>query len=178
MSDFEAFYRANVKLIHGLAVSRTGNTAQAEDLTQDTFLRAWQHFALVSALKPLQQKAWLTRTLRNLATDEWRRQSPVSAADCQLWEPGPLGVRPGEPPGDGSNAMGLRLDVARALGELDEESRELVLMRYLEEMNSREIGEALGVPEATVRTRLARCRKTLASRLTQWAGDGRQHETG
>lgn len=170
MSDFEAFHRANVRLVHGLALSRTGNAARAEDLTQDTFLRAWQHFALLSALLPLQQKAWLTRTLRNLATDEWRRQTLASAADCQLWEPGP--------PGEGSDAMGLRLDVARALGELDEQSRELVLMRYLEEMNSREIGEALGIPEATVRTRLARCRKVLAGRLAHWAGDGRQHETG
>jgi RNA polymerase sigma-70 factor (ECF subfamily) len=168
MSDFEAFYRANVRLVHGLALSRTGNTAQAEDLTQDTFLRAWQHFALVSALLPLQQKAWLTRTLRNLTTDEWRRQTVASAAAMQTTDPTL----------DGTAGTNLRLDVARALGELDEESRELVLMRYLEEMNSREIGDALGIPEATVRTRLARCRKVLASRLAQWAGDGRQHETG
>ena len=169
MSDFEAFYRANVRLIHGLALSRTGNAAQAEDLTQDTFLRAWQHFALISALEALQQKAWLTRTLRNLATDEWRRQSLASAADCQLREP--------STPGGASSAMELRMDVARALRELDEESRELVLMRYLEEMNSREIGEALDMPEGTVRTRLARCRKVLAGRLAQWAEHGRHHET-
>jgi len=165
MSDFEAFYRANVRLVHGLAASRAGDAAQAEDLTQDTFLRAWQHFALLSGLRPLQQKAWLIRTLRNMATDEWRRQHLVSAAGGQSREP--------DPSGDAGDAVDLMLDVASALHGLDEGSREIVVMRYLEEMNSREISEALGMPEATVRTRLVRCRKLLAARLAQW-GPGRE----
>jgi RNA polymerase sigma-70 factor (ECF subfamily) len=161
MSDFEAFYRANVRMVHGLALSRTGVTAQAEDLTQETFLRAWQHFALVSGLQPAQQKAWLARTLRNLATDEWRRQAMASAAAQAA-----ASESHGSPPAE------LRLDVALALGGLDDSDRELVVMRYLEQMNSREIGEALAIPEGTVRTRLARCRKALAGRLARWAGNG------
>ena len=65
-----------------------------------------------------------------------------------------------------------RLDVARALEGLEDGDQELVVMRYLEEMNSREIGEALGMPEGTVRRRLVRCRELLADRLSQYAGDG------
>ena len=44
MDEFEDFYRANVRLVHALMLSRTGDRSQAEDLTQDTFLRAWRSF--------------------------------------------------------------------------------------------------------------------------------------
>jgi len=157
MSDFEAFYRANVRLIYALARAR--NAAEAEDLTQETFLRAWQHFGRLSRAEPPAQRAWLVRTLRNLATDVWRRQR----ADAVWREPLP------EPESDRAD---LRADLQHALKTLDGHDREIVTMRYLEEMNSREIGEALGLPEGTVRRRLAECRGVLAQHLSQWAPKG------
>ena len=132
--------------------------AVAEDLTQETFLRAWQHYSHVSQLPPPARRAWLVRTVRNLATDAWRRQTLDEAAPSAS----PAPEEPAE----------LRLDVAQALAQLPPEDRDLVVMRYLEEMNSREIGEALGVPEGTVRRRLAECRERLAQHLSQWAPEG------
>ena len=155
MEDFERFYRNHVRLVLAMAASRLAVAAVAEEVTQETFLRAWQHYAHVAALPPAAQKAWLVRTMRNLATDLWRRQMlednlpPVEAAPTTSPE--------------------LRLDVAQALAELTSEERELVVMRYVEGMNSREIGEALEVPEGTVRRRLSDCRSKLAERLRQWA---------
>jgi DNA-directed RNA polymerase specialized sigma24 family protein len=66
----------------------------------------------------------------------------------------------------------LRIDVSRALAGLEPGDREIVILRYFLEMNSREIGEMLQVPEGTVRSRLLRCRQQLAERLSQWRPDG------
>jgi RNA polymerase sigma factor (sigma-70 family) len=65
--------------------------------------------------------------------------------------------------------MALRLDVARALAGLDESDREIVVMRYLAQMNSREISDLLQIPEGTIRRRLMGCRNQLADQLMLWA---------
>jgi RNA polymerase sigma-70 factor (ECF subfamily) len=157
VSEFESFYRQHLRLVHAVALARTADRDGAEDMTQETFLRAWRSFPHLSGLEPRAQRAWLCRTARNLAIDAWRRKRLDSAPPA---------------PGSGGEPSDLRLDVARALAELNEGDRELVVMRYLEEMNSREIGEALGLPEGTVRRRLVRCRELLAGHLSQWAPDG------
>ncbi len=157
MEDFERFYREHVRLVLAIAAGRVAQAAAAEDLMQETFLRAWQHYSHVSLLPAPAQRAWLVRTVRNLATDAWRRQMLAEQT-------------PADPAPEAQTE--LRLDVAQALAELAPEDRDLVVMRYVEEMNSREIGEALGVPEGTVRRRLAECRERLAPRLSQWAPQG------
>ena len=159
MVEFETFYRKHVRLVYGLARARAGGPEQAEDLTQETFLRAWRSFGGLSGMEPAAQRAWLMRTVRNLSIDAWRRREVEVVGSTMVagsaWE-------------GAQQESELHLDVVAALGELEEGDRELVVMRYVEEMNSREIGEALGRPEGTVRRRLARCRELLARRLAQW----------
>ena len=158
MVEFEAFYRKYVRLVYGLARARAEGPEQAEDLTQETFLRAWRSFGGLSGMEPAAQRAWLMRTVRNLSIDAWRRRE-----QSELHR----GQHRSELHG-GPEQSDLHLDVMDALGALEEGDRELVVMRYVEEMNSREIGEALGRPEGTVRRRLAKCRELLARRLAQW----------
>ena len=161
MADFEAFYRSNVRMVYALMLARTTNAAAAEDLTQETFLRAWRRFHDLARRETAGQRAWLVRTARNLLVDEWRRETVRARGH------GESAGRSADP-----GARDLRLDLSRALAALDDGDREMVIMRYLEEMNSREIGEAVGMPEGTVRRRLAKCRRLLAQRLQQWAPGG------
>jgi RNA polymerase sigma-70 factor (ECF subfamily) len=160
MSDFESFYRGNVQLVYAMAFARLRDQWQAEDIVQETFLRAWQHFEALSVAEPPAQRAWLLQTMRNLATDVWRRQAafPSHALPVRL-------------PTSGSGAD-LRMDVMSALAQLGERDREMVVMRYLQDMTSREIGEALGIPEGSVRRRLSECRQVLSRSLGQWASTG------
>jgi len=158
VTTFEALYRDNLRLVHAVALSRVGEAARAEDLTQETFLRAWRRRPELTQLAPPALRAWLLTTLRNLAVDHWRREA--RERDSQVAEV------PSAPQSE------LRLDLLEALRALEEADRELVLMRYLAEMNSREIGEALGIPEGTVHRRLARSRRVLADRLAHWAPRG------
>lgn len=163
MEPFEALYRENVRLVYGLMSARTGDAGLAEDLTQDTFLRAWRHFAEVGTLPAPAQRAWLVRTARNLAIDAWRRQHLATQAEQ---------ADPQATAAEDRGLASLRLDVAAALAKLDPSDRELVVLRYVEELNSREIGEVLDLPEGTVRRRLARCRELLSHLLAQWAREG------
>jgi len=160
MSDFESFYRGNVQLVYAMALARLRDQWQAEDIVQETFVRAWQHFEAISAAEPPAQRAWLLRTMRNLATDAWRRQAAF-----------PVHALPVQHP-DGGVGADLRMDTMNALMQLEETDREIVIMRYLQDMTSREIGEALGVPEGSVRRKLSECRQVLASSLGQWAPTG------
>ncbi len=163
MTTFEAFYRDNLRLVYAVALSGTREPARAEDLTQEAFLRAWRHYPQVRDLAPPAQRAWLLTTVRNLTTDDWRRRTREVVEDDLT------GSGSDRDPGPETGDPSLRLDVLQALSELAEGDRELVAMRYLQEMNSREIGEALGMPEGTVRRRLSACRQQLAQRLAQWA---------
>jgi RNA polymerase sigma-70 factor (ECF subfamily) len=142
-----------------VALSSAREAARAEDLTQEAFLRAWQHYPQLRDLAAPAQRAWLLTTVRNLAVDFWRRQSLETNSQAEAKAPP-------------APQTELRLDVLQALLLLTEGDRELVTMRYLQEMNSREIGEALGMPEGTVRRRLAQCRQVLAERLAPWAPEG------
>jgi RNA polymerase sigma-70 factor (ECF subfamily) len=162
MDSFERFYRDNLRLVYAMALARGAQPCEAEDLAQETFLRAWRHSAPVAGMEPLAQRAWLIRTLRNLMVDAWRRGRPAAVEGPETPDPG----------SEFGERAALRLDVVRALDGLDETDREVVVLRYFVEMNSREIGELLGLPEGTVRHRLMRCRQYLAARLSQWDPEG------
>jgi RNA polymerase sigma factor (sigma-70 family) len=162
MDSFEQFYRDHLRLVYAMALARGASAWEAEDLAQETFLRAWRHCARIAGMEPLAQRAWLVRTLRNLMVDAWRRERSETAESE-------------EPPGSSrepAEQVVLRLDVRRALAGLEEADREVVVLRYFVEMNSREISELLGVPEGTVRHRLMRCRQRLAEQLSQWDPEG------
>jgi RNA polymerase sigma-70 factor (ECF subfamily) len=162
MDEFESFYRDNLGLLYAVALARGLDPSRAEDLAQETLLRAWRHFGRLLAMEPPARRAWLIRTLRHLAIDEWRRERSFPEEVLERSEPGP------EP----AERAALRLDVARAMSGLEDGDRELVVLRYFMEMNSREIGEVLGMPEGTVRHRLMRCRQYLAVQLVPWKPEG------
>jgi RNA polymerase sigma-70 factor (ECF subfamily) len=156
---FDVFYRRHLPLVFAAALARCQNGAQAEDLAQETLLRAWRHFDALRGRDVNAQRAWLLRALRHRAVEAWRRwrQQPDTGD----------GADRERAAADGTPSA-LRLDVLAALGELDPDDREIVVLRYFLDLSSREIGEAIGRPEGTVRRRLSECRGRLAERLAPW----------
>jgi|SRR5579871_2876073 len=158
MEPFDAFYHTHVRFVYAIALARGATRCEAEDLTQEAFLRAWEHFGMVCHFEAPSQRAWLRRVLCNLATDAWRRnRASVAVADALHSS----AETPEEDPA-------LRLDVMRALGTLDPQDREIAVLRYFLQMNSREVGELLQIPESTIRRKLADCRRHLARQLRVW----------
>ncbi len=137
-------YEAHEAMLLRYANNLTQDADRADDLVQETFIRAMGHLTLIAMLVEQQQRAWLRRTLKNLFLDEQRRQQRQAALVEQL----------------GFAQLTATTEPFAALlspdpfALLPAESREIFEKRYILGMNSSEIAEELGIPAATVRSRL------------------------
>jgi len=141
--------------------------ADAEDVAQEAILRAWQAWGSLREVEAA--RSWLLRITVNIGL-QWKRGSFGRAAkteplgDEQIEELATLATNPGTSDHTGS------LDLRSAINTLGSDQRLAVVLRYYARMDASEIGEALGVPAATVRTRLRRGLMTLHERLNGTAG--------
>ena len=156
----EAFEREALPLmrqLYGTAHRITRSPADAEDLVQETYLRAFRAFDGYTAGTNI--RAWLFTILYRVRTDQLRKmgRSPKTVA---LLDEGP-GVAPAQ------NALASgHEDVARALGELPEVFRTAVVLRDVQEFSYDEIAGILSVPIGTVMSRIHRGRALLRLALT------------
>ena len=133
----------------------TRNRSAAEDLVQETYLRAMTHWDDFQNLSRNQSRAWLYKTARNLVIDQARKQSRETPAEEEQ-----LALASFEE--DLSQAA-----VTQLIARLPETERALFTMRYFEGYNARELGEIFNLPSATVRSRLASAKK----RLKDWISE-------
>jgi RNA polymerase sigma-70 factor (ECF subfamily) len=129
----------------------------AEDLAQDTFVRAFVHFERFDPERPV--LPWLIAIARRLCVDVLRRRTMMTNVEVPVTSP----PAPG-PEGEAALREQLsRLD--RALADLDEGPREAIVLFHIEEMSYRDIAAALEVPIGTVMTWLHRGRARLKRAL-------------
>ena len=132
--------------------SLSGQRSTAEDLVQETYIRAMTHLEDLEASSRSQRRAWLYKTARNLFIDQARKQSRETPADEEQ-----LALASFQE--DLSQAA-----VAQLIARLPEGEKAMFTMRYFEGYNARELGEIFDLPAATVRSRLASAKR----RLRQW----------
>lgn len=154
--------------VYNLALHFAGSTADAEDLTQEIFLRLYQNLRLYRGDVPL--AAWALRLSRNLCIDHYRRARRERRAMNVSEE-----VLAGLPAGDEDpQAVAQRRQQLRAvyksLEEMPEDLAEVVLLRDLQGWSLEETAAWLEVPVGTVKSRLHRARLDLASRVTAKLG--------
>lgn len=133
---------------------------RAGDVVQEAFVRAWERLADLK--EPASFGPWLCGIVRNLAVDTLRRSRLRPVADPENVDPF---QRVAPDPHDELDLQEQRRLVAEALRELDETSRPVVVMRYYQDLSSKEIGEALGIAPAAVDMRLSRARQQLRRKL-------------
>lgn len=138
------------------ALCRDGGAA--EDLVQETFLRALTHLGDLQDLSREQRRAWLYKTARRLYIDHIRRAAREAAAD-------PADLESAAFQEDFSAPA-----VGQLVGRLPPEERAIFTLRYFEGYNATELGEIFSLPPATVRSRLAAARRRLAGWLTEESG--------
>ncbi len=142
--------------IYGYAYRLSGSAADAEDLTQQTFMIAQQKLHQVREQDKVVR--WLYTVARSCFLKSRRRKRPSAAANFELnVDEIPQHCR-GESPFDEEQ---LRM----ALDELDDDFRVVVTMFYFEELSYKEIAEALSIPIGTVMSRLARAKGRLRKAL-------------
>ena len=147
--------------IYRVARSIVKDAALAEDVTQDTLIKAWQ--ALPTFRGDSSLKSWVLRIAHNTAISTLRRRRDVLHDPTEM--PERVTVDTVE---QRVQHRAVVSDFEQALDELDELSRSIVVMRELEHMSYDDIAESLGVPLPTVKTRLLRARRTLATALGEW----------
>ncbi|GAA4417149.1 RNA polymerase sigma factor SigE [Georgenia halophila] len=148
--------------VYRLAYRLTGNTADAEDLTQETFVRV---FRSLHSYQPGNFEGWLHRITTNLFLDQARRRSrlrmdPIGDAGERL----PAAHDSGEPERGFEHAH-LDLDVQAALDALPPKYRAAVVLCDIEGLSYEEIAATLGVKMGTVRSRIHRARALLRDQL-------------
>jgi RNA polymerase sigma-70 factor, ECF subfamily len=169
--EIAAHALAYADTLYNLARYLTSSGADAEDLVQETYARA---FGAADQYTPgTNLKAWLFRILRNAYLSQYRRQraSPV-VTPLEPLDPEAAGAEPGEWLRDDLELDRLRKLVAgeieQALLTLTEDARSVILLD-LEGLSEREIADVMGCAVGTVKSRLARARAVLRRRLHDYA---------
>ncbi|HEY1341786.1 MAG TPA: sigma-70 family RNA polymerase sigma factor [Bryobacteraceae bacterium] len=164
---WEELVRLHTRKVYGLCYRFTGSGSEAQDLTQEVFLRVFR------TLKTFRSDegsfgTWLARVTRNLLIDHYRRTRQERVTDSieeqlpMLEEEGAAAsVRP-----DSAVAGREASEILQAtLQKLSPDLREAVILRDLQEMEYREIAQVLAIPEGTVKSRINRGRAELARLL-------------
>ena len=141
----------------------------AHDVLQYVFLQMYRSLPTLRSVGTL--KGWLCQVARNRSFDELRRKRPVFFSEIALVSDGiehsPLLMLP-DPnplPEEQVELRDLRDLLVKAIQMLPSRSRAVVMMRYTNQLSFREIGQALGIPEATAKTHFHRSKETLRALL-------------
>ena len=160
---WEELVKVHTRRVYSICYRFTSSDAEAQDLTQDVFLRVFKNLKSYRSGEGL-FVVWLTRLTRNLLIDHYRRTRLERATEsiedqiATLEENTAALARP-EGMVAGREASEL---LQSALQKLSPDLRETVILRDLEELEYREIAQVLNVPEGTVKSRLNRGRAELA----------------
>jgi RNA polymerase sigma-70 factor, ECF subfamily len=155
----ETAVREHARLMYRIAYSVLHNAADAEDATQETFLRALRYGKQINRIRD--HKAWLARIAWRVAVE---RRKHITRAAARADEVGEL-----VSPGQGADHILLERErsavLERLISALPGQLRDALMLSTLDEIAPREVAAMLGISEAAVRSRTFRAREILRERL-------------
>jgi RNA polymerase sigma-70 factor (ECF subfamily) len=168
---FAEIVRAYQRKVYGVALRMTRRHEVADDIAQETFIRAYRNLGRFELGRPL--APWLTRIAMNLAINHLngvaRREQPLYTED----QPEGPQRNPTSDPG-GYDPLGAlesserMAALERAMKQLSPEHRAVLVLKVDEGMRYQEIAEALGISQGTVMSRLFRARQKLRELLLEY----------
>lgn len=189
-AEFEQLFQRSYSRAYNAAYRLMGNASDAEDLTQEAFVRVWAAFDRYDRTRPFE--GWLFRILSNLAIDRWRRSAGMTVCSLDAATTGGSRTRGGRfPENDGGASLLscladdrtsvlpeqslMRSETGRkvhhALSALPGDYRKAVVMADIKGYSYEEIAQHVGCPVGTIRSRLHRGRQLLRQNLIQLQGD-------
>lgn len=151
--EFDEFYAASAQRITSQVYAMIGDRDEAQECVQEAFARAWSHRRTFHEVR--HPEAWVRTTAYRLAVSRWRRAARGRRAPDRALQGAGLQAGPDE----------TYVAVVEALKKLPAVQRQAVVLHHLADLSVRDVADELGVPEGTVKTRLARGRAALASLL-------------
>jgi len=165
---FEEMVTTHLDALYRTALRLTGRPQDAEDLVQETYLRAWRS---LHTYKPgTNPKAWLFRILHNARIDRYRASTRAVQTVDEIEGQDPAFVV-NETPESLVLAGVMEPEVRQALMELPEVFRSCVILADLEGFSYQEIADILGIPRGTVMSRLFRGRRGMRKALAAYGRD-------
>ena len=167
MADDEFRQQAlrHIDALYNLAVYLTRNGSEAEDLVQETYLRA---FRFSHRFQPgTHLRAWLFQILRNTFLTFYRvreRESPVAEDGVPEWDV-PMFHHA---PDDDGTTMEVHTDLERAMRRLPEEFRTVLLLAEVEGLPLEEVARVMACPVGTVKSRIFRAKERLRGLLRDY----------
>jgi len=165
LERFEAAVLPHLSAAYRLARYLTRNDADADDVVQESFLRALKYFGGFRGEGASQSRAWLLAIVRNMA-HTWRRRLHTGSSTTEFDETVHSEAIADEHPGSALSRRDLRETLAEVLDRLPPEFREVIVLREMEGLSYKEISEVADVPVGTVMSRLSRARKRLQEALS------------
>lgn len=165
-SAWEALLRAHTRSIYNLCYRFTGRPEEAQDLTQEVFIKIFQTLKTFDAAQGA-FSTWLNRVARNHLVDHYRRTKKDRVTSSLEDELPTIEEKPssGVEPVARVEAREQKEVLQTALDRLSPDLREAVILRDLQDLDYLEIAQVLGVPEGTVKSRINRGRLELAKVL-------------
>lgn len=168
-AGFEKEALVHLDALYRVALRLSGNASDAEDLVQDTMLRAYRSWERYTP--GTNAKGWLLTILRHLFINEYRRRiRHPETVDVDTIEPFALfqEVQEEDPQGAFFDRI-VDDEVLRAVDQLPEAFREAVTLSDVEGLSYEEVAKVLDVPVGTVKSRLYRGRRLLQAKLYEYA---------
>ncbi len=153
-SEFDEFYSASVLRVSGYVYALSGDRGETEDVVQEAYARAWQHWDKVSA--HADPEAWVRTVAYRIRVSQWRRVTARFRAH----------QRHGAPP----DVPELSVDyiaITTALREIAPSQRRAIVLHHLLGLSVEEVAIETGVSTGTVKSHLSRGRTRLAALLTE-----------
>ena len=170
-SAWEALLRAYTRKIYNLCYRFTGRMEEAEDVTQEVFIKVFQTLKTYQAAQG-SFATWLNRVARNHLVDHYRRARKdrvTSSLEDELTEAEQKPSEHMEPTGQ-VESRERREVLQMALDKLSPDLREAVILRDLHDLDYEEIAQVLRVPQGTVKSRINRGRLELGRVLKRMEG--------
>ncbi|MEM7414929.1 MAG: RNA polymerase sigma factor [Gemmatimonadota bacterium] len=155
--------------VAAVVVGMLGPGPDADDVGQETFVRFYRSIDRFRGEAAL--RTYLTRIAMNLSLNELKRRKRRERRVLRIHEGTPEFAAPGEGPDEAVDRADRARAVREAIDRLDEKHRAVVTLRMIQGLSTKETAEALGVPEGTVLSRLARGRQKLEGELKPWLND-------
>ena len=150
---WEDLYADHYKELVAYGTHMSGSKEFAEDLVQETFVKALVNTETLLDLSPNKQRAWLFRTFKNLFIDRYRRAVLESEFE-QNWQP------------KYTEDRGMQeIENAMLLQSIHPQDRAIFQLRYFDGYSAEEIAQMMNLPSGTIRSKLSRCRKFLKQNL-------------
>lgn len=156
-------------IVYNYLYRMTNNTDTSEEISQEAFVKAYKHLNSFDRTRPF--KPWLLRIASNTAITELRKQSKVVSLDAMA-EEGSFTEADHVSSEGAEAALERKLDNAelmKAMNKLDQKYRQVLLLRYQQDLSYEEIADALSIPLNTVRTWLKRGLEKLKTQVSEGA---------